>query len=239
MFGAKLKGLQLVQNLLSGESIKLDAAFQLDYLHQLFEDYLVISRFREETTSELSDLLVASWCRLLVVTEPKSQAKLHSLSKSIARMYLELESECSSVGSSSPDLDPTPDQNVSLSFFERYLVKLSRQLASPDGLNERSQQLQSVNRRFRWMITSAHHLLGSRKWTGSEEQQWLVNIMRQVALMVQHCARHLYIVGKSDCLLAVILENLVILPPTCHHLLTSRTTGNVILKVSFPMVNVA
>ncbi|XP_075588206.1 uncharacterized protein LOC124494100 isoform X2 [Dermatophagoides farinae] len=222
--------------------------FHLHYLHLLFNDNFMVEILKSiNSDNDLAQKFVATWSKLLITidddddvnndceADTEKYEKLLVISRHIFRWYI-----------SRSESDSIVMLDIRI-IYEKFLTILCDRFDSTPNL-ERIIHMNRVDRYFRPMIIKSQQILAtiSRRYSAMTKNVFINLPMKDVRLMtrmyriiaelISRLSRQSYIVGKSDCLLIIILENLIILPSNSQFILQIKSLWPSLFRESFPMI---
>lgn len=192
---------------------KPHASFQINYLYLLFEDFQIISKLKEEDSSDLSSemnvLFLSSWCRLLPAGISTFSEKMSSISRNLVRNLL-------SINVAVPLTETGKNlEGEIIDYYRMFLQKLQLSYSNLSSHAERLSHSALVKKYFCPLITECRAIFAS---VNSKSNAFTVNVKQLKTVLwlttylVNTCCVQLYTAGKSDCLLALIFEHLLVVP---------------------------
>lgn len=218
--------------------------FHLNYLYLLFKDNYLKDIFESiDNHDNLVKKFISIWSKLLIIiddndqndcdTDQRKYEKLLIISRRIYRWF---ESESIVL----------LDNGI---IFEKFLSILYDRFGLVTSNSERIKHMNNVDQYFRSMIIKSQQILTtiSRRYSAMTKNIHFINlppkdvrlltrIYRSIAELISRLSQQIYIVGKSDCLLVTILENIIILPTNCQFLLQIKSLWPSLFRQSFPMI---
>lgn len=196
----------LVNSFLSGTD-KL-STFQLAYLCLMFEDYHLLSKLRETSTAVLEPKLLPTWLRMVTFVvgreDSKQQEQLDSFSVNLFEHFLGAQYQQRRL------LLPTEGRVTALDYYKCYLQMLAEDFDRADGA-EKSKQIETVRRLFTPLTEQAQLFLRAHNQaSGSGTFAAINRIFHVFTHLLNICHRMLYEIGKADCLLALVVERILI-----------------------------
>lgn len=194
---------------------------QLNYLYLLLENQQLIGQLRQE--SELTNQLISAWCRLLVASDNAHQ--LGSISRNLTEMYRDQNRSSSAPSVNEDDDDCTVH-------FKTFLFCLNEQFSRIQDFRDRCVHLAKVAGYFRPMIHECHSILTKPK---SMDFGSISRVLQFTSHLVYICSKQIYVVGKSDSILAYSIENILIPPANSSFLKSDQC--NLLFVKCFPLVS--
>lgn len=201
--------------------------FQLHFCYLLFEDYQIISQLKQEPNADLKTLLITTWCRLLVVVDNKYQSKLNLFSKNLFRMYMDQQNP-------NDNFSNKDDDDNSMFYFKAFLHQLNAQYNSMNDFRDRSAHISKVDTYFQPMMRECSSIILKQKSTQMADFTFTAKIFWFTSHLIHNCSKQLYIVGKSDCILAFSIENILI--PSNNCLFLKNEQCSILFNKCFPLV---
>lgn len=194
---------------------KPQASFQINYLYLLFEDYQIISKLKDEASdedilsSDLTVLLISVWCRLLPAGISYFPEKMSSISRNLVRNLLSIDG-------------PVPlsetEKNLEEEIFDYFRTFIHKLQSKHNSLCSHAEKLSHntlVAKYFGPFITECRIIfasVNSKSTTLTVNVKQLKTVFWLITYLVNTCCTQLYTLGKADCLLALIIEHLLIVP---------------------------
>ncbi|KAH9416552.1 hypothetical protein DERP_009915 [Dermatophagoides pteronyssinus] len=218
--------------------------FHLNYLYLLFKDNYLKDIFESiDNHDNLVKKFISIWSKLLIIiddndqndcdTDQRKYEKLLIISRRIYRWF-------------ESDSIVLLDNGI---IFEKFLSILYDRFGLVTSNSERIKHMNNVDQYFRSMIIKSQQILTtiSRRYSAMTKNIHFINlppkdvrlltrIYRSIAELISRLSQQIYIVGKSDCLLVTILENIIILPTNCQFLLQIKSLWPSLFRQSFPMI---
>lgn len=189
--------------------------FQIFYLHHLFEDLSIVTKMKDDTettnqnetniTSDLAVTLLSTWCRLIPIGIICPQTEMIvSLSNNLMIYLFDIEDP------QSFDLSVPVASSVEvklLNCFRHFLLELRSKWESSTSYSQKYKHYQLMIRFFGPFINDCRSLFTSK--SNNQSRQQLTTSYLLISFILHHSANQLYLIGKSDSLLAIIFKNLI------------------------------
>lgn len=238
----KLDIIEIFFDLKSKDNEFNNELFQLNYFYLLFYENLIINWIKEKCYKEYFSVFISIWCKLLIQInfednddEQNLDEKFLNVSRNIFQNFIMNDFiDANHPGSSTDNYDKNDASQIPLITFERILSKFAAEFQS--NLDGQIEQINLVDQCFRKMINVCKQTISKHKWnfSNSSDVNLMCKLYFNVSLLIFYLPKQLYISGNSDCLMVVILENIIILP---SNILSVRTVWPTIFNKSFSLVN--
>lgn len=188
-------------------------SFQINYLYLLCEDFQIISKLKKEVSldlfSEMNILLLSFWCRFLPTGISTFPEKMSSISRNLVRNILSINATVLLT-----ETEKSLDEEI-LDYYRMFLQELQLKYSTLGSHAERLSYSALVKKYFCPLITECRVIFAS---VNSKTNAYTINVKQLktvlwlITYLLNTCCIQLYIAGKSDCLLALIFEHLLIVP---------------------------